>query len=186
MNRIGVTVYDTVMITGLGPVGLGGVMNGVYRGARVIGVDNNKWRAQYALKLGAAAVVDPTESHGFSKFLISRMGAALTMQLIVLAWWPRTGSALMPPGVKARSRSWGNRARHPAAHQPGHDPQRLIPNRIVALQHERYATHDADDHRAWPRLDPLVSHRFPLDQIQQAWETQVAGECAKVLLKPWA
>ena len=28
--------YDTMLITGLGPVGLGGVVNGVYRGARVI------------------------------------------------------------------------------------------------------------------------------------------------------
>ena len=36
------------------------------------------------------------------------------------------------------------------------------------------------------KLDQLISHRFPLSQIQQAWETQVTGECAKVLLKPWA
>jgi L-iditol 2-dehydrogenase len=35
-----------------------------------------------------------------------------------------------------------------------------------------------------PDLDNLISHRFPLSQIQQAWETQVAGQCAKVLLKP--
>jgi L-iditol 2-dehydrogenase len=34
-------------------------------------------------------------------------------------------------------------------------------------------------------LDGLISHRFPLNEIQTAWETQVSGECAKVLLKPW-
>ena len=34
--------YDTVLITGLGPVGLGGVVNAHYRGARAIGVDANQ------------------------------------------------------------------------------------------------------------------------------------------------
>jgi hypothetical protein len=35
-------------------------------------------------------------------------------------------------------------------------------------------------------LDRLISHVFPIDQIQDAWETQVSGDCAKVILKPWA
>ena len=35
------------------------------------------------------------------------------------------------------------------------------------------------------KLEQLISHRFPLDQVQKAWETQLGGECAKVLLKPW-
>ncbi|MEZ4664380.1 MAG: hypothetical protein R2911_43165 [Caldilineaceae bacterium] len=43
-----VNALDTVLITGLGPVGLGGVINGVYR-ERVIGVESNPWRAQLAL-----------------------------------------------------------------------------------------------------------------------------------------
>lgn len=34
-------------------------------------------------------------------------------------------------------------------------------------------------------LDKLISHCFALEQRQQAWETQLSGECAKVLLKPW-
>ena len=69
MQRLDVTAYDTVMITGLGPVGLGGVINGVFRGARVIGVDNNAWRAQHARKLGATAVVDPTASDALQQLL---------------------------------------------------------------------------------------------------------------------
>jgi threonine dehydrogenase-like Zn-dependent dehydrogenase len=36
MQRMAVNGYDMMLITGLGPVGLGGVVNGVYRGARVI------------------------------------------------------------------------------------------------------------------------------------------------------
>ena len=36
-----------------------------------------------------------------------------------------------------------------------------------------------------PKLDTLVSHSFPLTEVQRAWETQASGQCAKVLLKPW-
>ena len=36
-----------------------------------------------------------------------------------------------------------------------------------------------------PVMDRLISHVFPLEQVQQAWEVQVAGACAKVVLKPW-
>ena len=35
------------------------------------------------------------------------------------------------------------------------------------------------------KLDSLISHRFPLARVADAWELQANGECAKVLLKPW-
>ncbi len=58
-QRLGTGAFDTVLVTGLGPVGLGAVVNGRYRGARVIGVESNPWRAQRALELGAEVVIDP-------------------------------------------------------------------------------------------------------------------------------
>ncbi|MEO2005657.1 MAG: alcohol dehydrogenase catalytic domain-containing protein, partial [Candidatus Poribacteria bacterium] len=57
MEAMGVTAYDTVLVTGLGPVGLGGVINGVFRGAKVIGVESQPFRANLALELGASAVI---------------------------------------------------------------------------------------------------------------------------------
>jgi threonine dehydrogenase-like Zn-dependent dehydrogenase len=35
------------------------------------------------------------------------------------------------------------------------------------------------------KLDRLISHRFSLSQVQDAWTLQATGNCAKVLLKPW-
>ena len=35
------------------------------------------------------------------------------------------------------------------------------------------------------KLDSLISHSFPLEQVADAWELQASGQCAKVLLKPW-
>ncbi len=35
------------------------------------------------------------------------------------------------------------------------------------------------------QLDKLITHSFPLDRIEDAWELQASGQCAKVVLKPW-
>ena len=40
--------------------------------------------------------------------------------------------------------------------------------------------------RRSPVAPKLISHRFPMAQGQQAFETFVSGEAAKVLLLPWA
>ena len=48
---------------------MGGVVNGVYRGARVIGVDSIDYRAAKALELGAAAVVNPLDEDALEQIL---------------------------------------------------------------------------------------------------------------------
>ena len=35
------------------------------------------------------------------------------------------------------------------------------------------------------QLEVLISHRFPLEKINEAWDVQISGECAKIILKPW-
>jgi L-iditol 2-dehydrogenase len=34
-------------------------------------------------------------------------------------------------------------------------------------------------------LDKMITHRFPLSRVQDAWELQLTGNCGKVLLYPW-
>lgn len=36
------------------------------------------------------------------------------------------------------------------------------------------------------QLDRLITHRFPLIEVETAWQLQLRGESAKVLLFPWA
>ncbi|MEM7032969.1 MAG: hypothetical protein AAF629_25690, partial [Chloroflexota bacterium] len=36
------------------------------------------------------------------------------------------------------------------------------------------------------QLDKFITHTYAIDDIQQAWETQASGECAKVVVEPWA
>src|SRR5713101_1351128 len=60
-QAIEIGALDTVLITGLGPVGLGAVVNARFRGARVIGVEPSPWRKERALQMGAEAVFAPDE-----------------------------------------------------------------------------------------------------------------------------
>ena len=36
------------------------------------------------------------------------------------------------------------------------------------------------------KLDRLITHRFPLSKVQDAWELQISGQCGKVLIDPWS
>ena len=61
LNLMNVGPFDTMLITGAGAVGLGGVVNARFRGARVIVAEFHPWRVKKARELGAEAVVDPRD-----------------------------------------------------------------------------------------------------------------------------
>ena len=69
MENMNVSASDTVLITGGGPVGLGGVVNAKYRGARTISVEQIPYRQQKAKELGADLVLDPDDPDIRSKIM---------------------------------------------------------------------------------------------------------------------
>jgi L-iditol 2-dehydrogenase len=186
MQRVHLSALDTVLITGLGPVGLGGVINGVYRQARVIGADNNQWRAQRARGLGATAVIDPTASDALQQILDLTDGRGVD-------------HAIDCSGVVAAHRLCIDATRRKGTvsfvgESNADTPLRISPDMIrkglTLIGSWHYNLKDTPRmmgmvRQLGPQLDQLISHRFPLTQVQQAWELQASGECAKVLLKPW-
>jgi propanol-preferring alcohol dehydrogenase len=67
IERLGITAFDTVAIYGMGPLGLCGVLFARSMGARVLAVDLQDERLDFAKKMGASAVInasnsDPVES----------------------------------------------------------------------------------------------------------------------------
>ena len=186
-QSMGVDRHDTVLITGLGPVGLGGVINGRYRGARVIGVDSNAYRANLALELGAEAVVNPLAEDALGQIL------ALTSN------GRGVDKALDCSGVVAAHRLCIDAARRKgvvAFVGECHDdtPLRISPDMIrkglTMLGSWHFNLADAPRMmtmigRLGDQLDKLITHRYPMAGIQSAWETQLSGHCGKVLLQPW-
>jgi len=81
-ERMQVGSFDTLLVVGLGPVGLGAVIKGVFRGARVIGVDPIPYRAELAQALGAEVVVDPRDPDALEQVraLTGERGADKTVE----------------------------------------------------------------------------------------------------------
>jgi L-iditol 2-dehydrogenase len=186
MERVGVDAFSTVLITGLGPVGLGGVINAKYRGATVIGVVRTPYRAALAKQLGCDFVVDPRDGDPLEQVRTLTGGAGVDVaiecsgqpeyQRLAVDAVARLGSVvfLAEPGeltvnidrdlVQRGVRLLGSLDinRHAAG--------RLL-KVIEAVPHQ---------------VDTYVTHRYPLSRIGEAFERQVTGECGKIVLHPWA
>ena len=186
MARMGVDALDTVLITGLGPVGLGGVINGKYRGARVIGVESNPWRQEKARELGADEIVDPGDPDALERLLDLTDGLGVDKAVDCSGAVPAHRLCIDAVRRKGQVAFVGECSNEtPVRISPD-----LIRKGVTLVGSWHYNLSDV------PRLmqvvaeqaqdlDRLVSHGFPLDEVQKAWETQVTGACAKVILKPW-
>jgi len=182
MQLLNVDAFDTVLITGLGPVGLGGVINAVYRGARVIGVESNSYRAALARELGAEAIIDPNDENALQQVRdltggigadksIDTSGSEPAKPFLIDATRRKGGVAFVGWNgqVNVSSVIAKGLSLYGAWHYNMNDTGRLL--KMIA--------------ETSTQLDKLITHRFPLTKIQKAWETQVSGLCGKVLLEPW-
>lgn len=185
-EQMGVDAFDTVLITGLGPVGLGGVINARYRGARVIAVESHPWRVQRGLALGAEVVIDPRDDTALA-------------QIRALTGGKGVDKAIDCSGVVAAHRLCidATRRRGKVAfvgESHADTPLRISPDMIrkglTLIGAWHYNLKDTPK-IMWmiadlgTTLDQLISHTFPLTEVQQAMELQISGECAKVILRPW-
>jgi L-iditol 2-dehydrogenase len=186
MQRMAVNAFDTVLITGLGPVGLGGVINGTHRGARVIAVEGQPYRAALAKTLGAAAVVDPADPDVLKRIL--DLTGGLGVDAAVDCSGVPAAQRLMLDAVRRRGRA--------AFVGESWDPLAVMVSddfiRKGLTLHGSWHYNLADTPRLMEiiraeaaRLDLLITHRFPMGKVQEAWERQVTGNCGKVVLDPW-
>lgn len=186
MQTMRVNAFDTVLITGLGPVGLGGVINGVYRGARVIGIESNPYRAQLARELGATAVIDPSAGDALAQIRDLTAGRGVD-------------KAIDCSGVVAAHRLCIDAARRKGQvafvgecsdETPIRISQDMIRKGLTLIGSWHYRMQDTPTimrliSQVGDQIDRLITHRFPMTQVQAAWEVQLTGQSAKVLLQPW-
>jgi len=184
VRRMNVSSTDTVLITGLGAVGLGGIVNARLRGARVIGVESNPWRSDLARQLGAEAVIDPNDTGALDqiKALTHGLGADKSIE---------ASSAESAPGFLVQATKingeittvgWGGpvlardlNARGITLHAAWHW------NHLAHAEAMRQTLRAARD-----QIELLITHRLPMSQLKEAWELQLKGECGKIVLDPWA
>jgi L-iditol 2-dehydrogenase len=184
-ERMGLSAFDTVLITGAGPVGLGALANARYRGARAIVLESVPWRVQRAQEMGAAAVLDPREE-GLAvriKELTGGVGVDCALDCAGNVQAERLCiDATRRKGQVAFVGECGNDLAirvSPDLIRKGlmvfgswHYNLSLFPLIMQVIQRS-------------PLMDLLISHVLPMSQIQAAFELSASHETAKVILKPW-
>lgn len=185
MERMKVNSFDTVLITGMGPVGLGGVLNGVYRGARVIAVVGNPYRADLAMKLGAKAVVDPKDPDALQKILdltygvgvdkaIDCAGSASAQRLMIDATRRNGAAAFVGESGDLNIKVSDDMIRNGLTlHGIWHYNLCDVPKLMEIVRN------------SGDLLDKIITHTFPMSRVQEAWELQLTRRCGKVILYPW-
>jgi L-iditol 2-dehydrogenase len=187
LDHMDVGAYDTLMVTGLGPVGLGAVLHGAYRGANVIGVESNPWRARRALELGAKTVINPTDEDALAQILDLTAGVGVDKS-VDCSGVPAAHRLCIDATKRRGIVSFVGESQ---AETPLNISQDMLRKGLTLYGSWHYNLAlgpkimqlIAD---LGPKLDHFISHRYPMTRVQEAWETQSSGQCAKILLRPWA
>jgi L-iditol 2-dehydrogenase len=185
LDRMSTTAFQTVLVNGLGPVGLGGVINAAYRDSHIIAVEPTEYRAELGLELGADEVIDPvgtdvvervlelTDGQGVDR-AIDCTGIPQAQRAMIDSLRTRGEAAFIADAGEIDLDVGSDMVyRGLTLHGSWHYSEELIPDMMRMIP-------DVSD-----QLDTLITHEFPLDNIQSAFELQETRECGKVLLKPW-
>ena len=173
---------ETIVVMGLGPIGLGNVLMQAHLGRRVIGVDIVDYRVRFARQLGADVtikadetlierIMDLTDGEG-ADVVIDCAGKRASVANSFLA--ARRGGIVVFNGESMEELL-----------SPSRDFNR---REIWAVGCWYYFMSEVPEMFALWRegLDVarMISHRFPLDSAPQAFEQFDKGQTAKVLLEP--
>lgn len=185
MQLMAVDDADTVLITGMGPVGLGGVINATHRRARVIAAESHPYRMDLAGRLGADEVVDPTDEKALERIMdltggtgpdkaVDCSGAPEAHRLCIDALRPKGHMCFVGEAGELTIKVSGDMIRKGLIlqgtwHYNINDAGKLVD--VVAAE--------------GGKIDMMITHTFPLTGIQDAWELQCTRDCGKVVLHPW-
>jgi len=182
MDRVGLAATDCILIMGLGPVGLGAVINATHRGARVIGVDGNAYRAELARKLGALAVLDPADEDLLKqvKSLTGGNGADCAVDCTAVPVAQKRCVELTRRRGSVAYVGWGGGFETGNMIPGGHSLHGCWHWNLTAAPRMMRTIRDCSR-----QIDTLITHTFPLSRLADAWELQLSGRCGKVILHPW-
>ncbi len=181
IQKIGVSGNDAVLVTGLGPVGLAALMLSKALGANLrIGTDVSEERRDLAVKLGLVDVALPADADtvGEVRRLTGGRGCEKTIEC-------SASEAGRLTAIQA-TRQWGDVAfvgeGGSCSFQPSpdiiHDQKKIHGSWVTSIwlmeelveRLDRWGIHPAD----------LVTHRFPLDRVGEAYQLMADGRCGKV------
>lgn len=184
-QAMGVSAFDTVLIAGLGPVGLGAIVNARFRGARVIVVESVPFRVERAKQMGAERILDPNDPDLLARIRDLTDGQGVDCALDCSG--TTTAERLCIDAARCRGRvAFVGECMADLHIRVSPD---LIRKGLTVLGSWHYNLKDYPAImkviRESPLIELLISHVWPMSRIQEAFEVSAAHETAKIILKPW-
>jgi L-iditol 2-dehydrogenase len=186
MQSMDVAAFDTILITGLGPVGLGAIVNARFRGARVIAVESVPWRVERARAMGATTIIDPRDEAALAQIMQLTDGRGVDCALDC------SGNVQAERLCVDATRRKGQVAFIGECNDEL--GLRISPDMIrkglTLMGSWHYNLNDYPKImqviQESPLIDQLISHVMPMCEIQAAFELSASHETAKIILQPWA
>ncbi|MBV9489030.1 MAG: zinc-binding dehydrogenase [Verrucomicrobia bacterium] len=183
LTRMGVNGRDRLLVTGLGPVGLGAAMLGRALGAReVIGVDTSAGRLELAQRLGLVDHALTSDAEALSRIRELTQGKGCEASIDCSGAPPARLLALQA------TRQWGrcafvgegNTVQFDVSPWLIHPQITLFGSWVTSLGHMA----DLADRLSRWDLHPeeTVTHRFTLEQAPEAYRVMDEGRCGKVVI----
>jgi len=150
---------------------------------RTIAAEVNPYRRALARRLGAAAVVDPSDTDGLA--MIRELTGGRGVDLSIDASGSDPGVNLALDATKKQGTFVFAGAGHTATINPW---KQFLEKEIVAYGVWYFVDRDyfglLDLYRQGLKVDGLITHRFPLEEAPAAYALFARGETGKVLFEP--
>ena len=183
LTRMQVNGRDTLLVTGLGPVGLAAAMLGKALGAKtVVGLDTSAHRIDLGVKLGLIDIPIVSNADALARILDATNGKGCEVAIDCSGAAPARKLALQG------TRQWGRCAFVGEGSDVQFDvspllihPQiTLFGSWVTSLDHMSELT---DRLSRWDlHPDKTVTHRFALEQAAEAYSVADAGQSGKVVI----
>jgi threonine dehydrogenase-like Zn-dependent dehydrogenase len=180
-KKIGVSGRDIVLITGLGPVGLGAILLLKAMGAKVIGIEPVQERAQLGKQLGLDLILEPGEE-AMEKLMEFTEGNGVEAAIDC------SGSSQARKFCLEASADWGRVVFVGEGGTVTFEPSPLLIHKQLKLYGSWVCSLSEMEELVnllvrW-RIHPerIVTHRFSLDQTREAYELFDLGWSGKIVI----
>ena len=180
--RADVSGRDAVLITGLGPVGIGVALLCRAMGARVVGLELMPERQELARQLGFTDVVSPKDDDVLDVLLKKTSGHGFEVAIDC------SGNADARHMCLEAARTWGRVVFVGEGGTVSFEPSPLLIHKQLTLYGSWVCSlpqmEDLVEHLVRWNLHPevMVTHRFTLNQTKQAYEAFDSGHTGKVAI----
>jgi threonine dehydrogenase-like Zn-dependent dehydrogenase len=181
--RVAVSGRDVVLVTGLGPVGLGTALLCQAMGARVVGVEFIAERRELAKQLGITEVIAPEAGGNLVEQVLAKTGGQGYEVAIDCS-----GNADARHLCLEAARTWGRVAFVGEGGTVSFEPSPLLLHKQLTLHGSWVCSiqqmEELAEHLVRWNLHPeiMVTHRFSLEQAREAYELFDSGSTGKVAI----